>query len=106
MHDIRDVISIVSSKRFDSFSSLSSFDDCIRSKRQGIISFWNRTNGSGDIKIDDGAHTIYIRKEQNKYLCFNASLTKVEFESYSSVIADVEEKVSKQYIWGYVINAQ
>lgn len=104
MHDIRDVISIVSSKRFDSFSSLSSFDDCIRSKRQGIISFWNNVGNDGKVNIAKGAHTIYIKRQQDGFYSFNNKRDGVVLDNAFKAIDFNEQKADKKHIWGYIIN--
>ena len=109
LHDIGDVLRLLTyGHDLLSCGCLSDFDKNISSKRQGIVSFWNRTDSSGSIDIMSGVHTVYVRREESGYsglnvTCDGNSLTS---PSISGIIGTNNHGnpafVSTQFLWGYV----
>lgn len=117
-HGYSDVLALlIGDHSLISRGSLSSFQSSFESKRQGIVSFWNKTFDNGFPNFGGQLHTVYVRKNQTsssgtnqfEYEVFNLTCKGKESKTYDT-ISDILKYAnnllnypSNQFIWGYLL---
>lgn len=104
--DISMVVGLLTGNDYEAVDCLKreDFIDNISKYRQGIITFWNKANDDGSPKIDEGAHTIYVKKQPFSLLAYNAADATTEPAQYylSNLNKTQPFGNENQYIYGYV----
>ncbi|MFA7032420.1 MAG: hypothetical protein WC201_02535 [Bacilli bacterium] len=122
LHDVGDVLQLlIGTHSLNSTGSLSTYENLLSSKRQGIVSFWNHTDNDGNVIYSGACHTVYVRANPSvtvgsnsyTYEVFNLKgyineENSLTFSSISEILDDNNTLCSNsypqnQYVWGYIV---